>query len=193
MNYGAKWAYWAPISAESTDLMPTYDTATAFEGINESNDAVSFTEASAYGDNNKVISIKEFSSGEIDAKVVDLQVDLAASILGADTDDEGGIAYGEEDDPPYGGYGFISYRMDTEKNKFYECIFYPKVKGEPQSKNYKTKEDGYTLEYDALKFEIFKAGNGKYKITKKFEEESDAQEYLAGLFDGTSVVPGADE
>lgn len=190
MNYGAKNAYWAPFDTENDDAMPTYGTATKFTGINESNDTLNFASASGYGDNAELIEINEFSNGEIEAKAVEIETTLAAAIYDADTDDDGGIAYGTEDNPPFGGYGFISNRMDASKNKFYEVIFYPKVCGSPESKSYKTKEDGYTLVYDSVKFKVYKANNNKYKITKQFSSESEALTYLAGLFTGTSTVPG---
>lgn len=191
MNYGARDAYWAPIESEADDAMPTYGTATKFDGINESAETLNFAEASGYGDNAEMIEISEFSNGEVAAKAVEISTDLSADIYGTDTDDDGGLAFGSEDNPPYGGYGFISNRMDADKNKFYEVIFYPKVTGKPEGVTYKTKEDGYTLVYDSLKFKVYKANNDKYKITKRFSTYSSASSYLAGLFTGTSTVPGA--
>lgn len=191
MKYGAKGAMWAPFSGEDTaNALPKYGEAVALDGINESSDSMTFAEGQAYGDNAKKISIKEFSSGTATTKFVWLPVDTLSAILGTATDDENGQAYGGEDDPPYGGYGFISNRMDSNKNKFYEVVFYPKVQGAADSSSYKSKEDSIALEYDSLPFTIFLPSCGIYKVEKRFATESEAANYLAALFAGTAAVPG---
>lgn len=192
MKYGAINAIWAKMESDaSSSALPTYATQTyALDGVNESNDTINYAEGSAYGDNKKKINIKEFSDGSIAAKFVWLPVDTASAILGTATDGENGQSFGGEDDPPYGGYGFISNRMDSNKNKFYEVVFYPKVQGSASSESYKTKENSITLEYDSISFDLLQPECGLYKLEKRFEDKSAAIGYLEGLFAGTSVAPG---
>ncbi|MCD8322384.1 MAG: Clp protease ClpP [Oscillospiraceae bacterium] len=114
-----------------------------------------------------------------------------AAILGAESDDDANaISYGGEDDAPFGAYGFYCNKMDANKTRYYEVVFYPKVQGYVEGQDYKTKESTITLEYDELSFYIFQAECGKYKIEARFESESEAQAYLAELFAGTASVPG---
>ena len=194
MRYGAKYAYWAPFEGdEPTDgSMPTYGTASEFGGINESNDTLTFADASAYADNLRKIYISEFTSGEISTKALYRDGTLTASIFGMGTDDDSGLSYSSTDDPPYGGYGFISNRMDANKDRYYEVVFYPKVQAKPASSNYKTKEDGITLEYEELTFAIFECNAEVYKVIKDFDTEDEAKSYLDGLFTGESAVPGVE-
>lgn len=191
MRYGAKGAYWAPFDGdEPKDEMPTYGPALEFGGINESNDTINFASASAYSDNQKKFEIKEFSNGTISTKTLDQPIPVASAILGTATDNDGGQAYGGDDDQPFGAYGFYCTRIDGNKKKYHEVVFYPKVQGSVEGSNYKTKEDGITLEYDSIQFNMYQANCGLYKITKRFNEESGAINYLAGLFTGTSAIPG---
>ena len=191
MKYGAKGAYWAPMTSDESDsAMPVYETAVDFGGINESTETLNFASASAYADNMKKIYIAEFIDGTVSAKALYQPISLQAAILGTATDSDGGQAYGSEDNQGYGAYGFYSNKLDENKTKYYEVVFYPKVQGSPQGTTYKTKEDGITLEYDAIEFVIYACKRGLYKITKEFSTESEAQSYLAGLFEGTSTVPG---
>lgn len=193
MKYGAKNAMWAPFDSDTPDTagaLPTYGATYALDGVNESNDSLTFADASAYGDNLQKIVIKEFTSGTISAKFVWLPVATLSAMLGTDADDTDGQAYGSEDDQPYGGYGFISNRMDSNKNKFYEVVFYPKVQAAADSSDYKTKENSITLEYDSVPFTILVPECRKYKVEKRFSEESAAVAYLESLFAGTAAVPG---
>lgn len=191
MRYGAKHALWAPfVGEEPENAMPTYGEACDFGGINESNETLNFGSAAAYSNNQKNYEIRDFTSGTIAAKALDQPIAVASQILGTATDEDGGQSFGGDDEQPFGAYGFFCSRIDANKKKYHEVIFYPKVQGYIEGSNYKTKEDGITLEYDSVSFNIYQANCGKYKITKRFDAEAAAVTYLKGLFTGTSAVPG---
>lgn len=191
MRYGAKHAMWAPFLGDEPETgMPKYGPAVSLGGVNESNDTLNFAEASAYADNAQKIKIKEFANGTIASKMLHLLFSIGSQILGTDADDAEGRSYGEDDSAPYGGYGFFCSRMDANKKRYHEVVFYPKVQGSVEGSNYKTKEDQITLEYDSLAFDILCPNCGKYKIEKRFTTEAAAIAYLEGLFEGTSPVPG---
>lgn len=190
MKYGSKGAKWAPMATEGTaTAKPTYGDALEFDGLNEVNETLNMATGSAYGDNQEKIFLSEFSNGEATVKAVFISNELSEAILGTTGDSEGGLEYGQEDNQPFGAYGFYRTLMDAKKNKFYEVIFYPKVQGSLEGSTSKTKEDGVTLEYDAIKLRIQSCNNGTFKIEKRFDEETKAIEYLAGLFEGTSAWP----
>lgn len=194
MKYGVTNAMWAPLSEDTSEsALPVYDKVIELDGVNESNDSLSLSEASAYGDNRKKITVKEFTDGTISAKFVYLPISTLHSILGTATDGEDGQSYGGDDDPPFGGYGFVSNRMDSAKNKFYEAVFYPKVQGAADSGNYKTKENSITLEYDSIPFDLLQPECGKYKVEKRFSTLAEAVTYLKGLFAGTAIAPGLEK
>lgn len=191
-RYGAKHAMWAPFDgAEPSSGMPKYGSPEDLGGLNESSDTLNFAEASAYADNAQKIYLKEFSNGTVSAKMLQVPFKTGSTILGtAQKDDGEGRAYGDDDDPPYGGYGFCSCNIDENKNRTYSVIFYPKVQGSVDGSTYKTKEDNITLEYDALSFNIMRPNCKKYKIEERFTSEEEAVAYLDGLFAGTSEVAG---
>lgn len=197
MRYGAKYAKWAPWSGDDSDAtkLPKYGEAEDMGGINESNDTLNFAEASAYADNAEKIYLKEFTNGTIAARMLHLPFKIGTKILGAAAGEaekptEDSRSYGGDDDPPYGGYGFYSCYMDANKKRTYGVVFYPKVQGSVESSNYKTKEDGITLEYDSISFRIMNPTCGKYKVEARFETEAEAIAYLDGLFAGTASVAG---
>ncbi len=191
MKYGAKGAKWAPMKTEGTAFeKPTYGEVMEFDGLNEFDEALNMATGSAYGDNQEKLFISEFSNGEGTVKAVYIPSALAEAILGAEGDGEGGLAYGGEDNQPFGAYGFYRTLMDAKKNKFYEVIFYPKVQGSIEGSNSKTKEDGVTLEYDSIKLRIQLSNNGKFKLEKRFNGEDEAIAYLAALFAGEVQWPG---
>lgn len=198
MRYGAKNAYWAAFDGdEPASAIPTYGTAAEFGGINESNDTLNFATASAYADNARKIQISEFTDGTVETKALYQTVAFTSEIFGHSTDGAEGEVFGSADDGPFGGYGFVSNKMDANKTKYYEVIFYPKVQAVPDGSNYKTKEDNITLEYESVKFNIFATnytmsnGSAAYKLRKVFSTEAAATSYLAGLFDGSSAWPEA--
>ncbi len=191
MKYGAKGAKWAPMLSDTdSKAMPTYGEPLDYGGINESNDTLNFAEVSAYADNAQKIKLREFSDGTVATKALYQSIACKSAILGTDSDDSEGQSYGSEDDAPYGGYGFYCNKMDAEKHRYYEVVFYPKVQGYVEGEDYKTKEDSISLEYDALSFYIFECLAKKYKIEKRFSTEDEAIAYLDQLFSGTALVPG---
>lgn len=192
MRYGAEYAKWAPWSgAETSSALPEYGTPLEFGGINESTDTLNFAEASAFGDNQQKISVKEFSSGTVTAKAVDQPIACGAAIMGNAFSETTGVrVYSGDDNQPYGGYGFICNKMDSNSKKFYEVVFYPKVQGSPEGSSYKTKEDNVTLEYDSVAFKMATCDYRKiYKITATKTTLEDAKSYLDGLFAGSSEIP----
>lgn len=194
MRYGAEYAKWAPwTGAETESAMPTYGTALEFGGINESNDTLNFAEASAFGDNQKKINVKGFSSGTVTAKAVDQPIACGAAIMGNAFDSTSGVrVFSGDDNQPYGGYGFICNKMNSSSQKFYEVVFYPKVQGSPEGSSYKTKEDNVTLEYDSVAFSMATCAYRKiYKITAQKTTLEAAKTYLDGLFTGSSTIPDA--
>lgn len=190
MKYGAKGGKWAPMVTEGTEsVKPTYGKVLEFDGLNEFNESLNMATGSAYGDNQEKIFISEFSNGEGTVKAVFIPYEVSEAILGTAGDNDGGLEYRSEDNQPFGAYGFYRTLLDANKKKFYEVNFYPKVQGSIEGSTSKTKEDGVTLEYDAIKLRIQSCNTSTFKIEKRFNTETEAIGYLAGLFEGTSAWP----
>ena len=189
MKYGAKGGKWAPMQTEGSTLeKPVYGEAMAFDGLNEFDETLNFATGSAYGDNQEKIYISEFANGEGTVKAVYISAELSHAILGTQGNDKGG-AYRIDDNQALGAYGFYRTLRDSKKNKYFEVNFYPKVQGSIEGSNSKSKEDGVTLEYDAIKFRMLACNRGEYKVDQRFDSEEEAIAYLEGLFAGTVAWP----
>lgn len=196
-NYGCRGAYIAPFSGEEpTDgTMPTYEEAIKLPKVNQVADSLTNASGSWFGDDSKAFGIDEFSGGEVSADFVDIQDSTLIKVLGAATEkqpqeDNPGITYGIDDTQPYCGFGFISKRLGVDGKVTFQVIFYPKVKGKLGSKTYKTKEGSVNVTYSNLLMDWLAANCGKFKGEKSFPDEQKASAYLAGLFSGTSYLPG---
>lgn len=192
-KYGArksKWAPWAD-SAQDTDAtkLPTYGTAKTFGELNKVNDSPNFNEGSLPGDDQIVLYEKHFKDGTVDAESVFLPMEDAAAMLGAAFDESMGMAHGDDDNPPYIGYGFITHHVGKGKH-YFQVIFYPKLKAAPTAEDFETRGDNINFKTDKLSFHWESPACRKFKIKKDFATEADAEAYLAGLFAGTAAVPG---
>lgn len=192
-KYGArnsKWAPWAD-NFEDTDStkMPSYGTAKSFGQLNKVSDNPNFNEGSLPGDDQIVLYEKKFKDGTVDAESVFIPLVDAAVMFGADHDDKMGMSRGDDDNPPYIGYGFITHHV-SKTNTYYQVVFYPKLKANPTSEDYETRGDNINFKTDKLQFLWMSPVCRKYQVKKDFETEEEANAYLDGLFAGTSAVPG---
>lgn len=192
-KYGARYSKWAPWAAAFEDKdatkMPTYGTAKSFGELNKVSDNPNFNEGSLPGDDQIVLYEKKFKDGTVDAESVFIPMADAAEMFGAAHDENMGMARGDDDIPPYIGYGFITHHV-SKTNTYYQVVFYPKLKANPTAEDYETKGDNINFKTDKLQFIWMSPVCRKYKVLKDFATEEAAQTYLDGLFSGTSAVPG---
>lgn len=191
--YGARNSMWAPWAdgAQDTDptKLPSYGAAKTFGELNKVNDSPNYNEGSLPGDDQIVLHEQHFKDGTVDAESVFLSIEDAATILGASHDSEMGLSHGDDDAPPYIGYGFHTHHLGKGKH-YYQVIFYPKLKAHPTAENFETRGDNLTFKADKLSFRWENPACRKYKIKKDFATEDKAKAYLAALFAGTAAVPG---
>lgn len=195
-TYGAMNAMWAPFTgtepAASEKKPPTYGEAVSIGSLNQTDDKLSFAEASAYGDNGRKIYLRRFKDGTVDATSVDTDADTLSAIYGCSVDEKGSMAHGGADNAPYGGYGFLINRIDEDNKDYYQGIFYPKVKGGVNDSNtYATRGENITIALDKIHFSMNEANCGKYKVEgPRMDTEAEAMAWLSGLFTGTTKIPG---
>lgn len=192
-RYGARNAKWAPFAKEKPDesasALPKYQEAKTFGQLNKVSDNLNFNEGSAYGDDAIVLYEKQFKDGTMDAESVYLPVVDAATMLGAKADEENGLSFTTDDNPPYIGYGFVTHHVSKEKH-YFQAVFYPKLKAAPSSESYETRGDNITFATDKLSFHIESPLCRIYKIIKDFDTEDAANAFIDGLFAGTATPPG---
>lgn len=192
-TYGARYSKWAPWASDANDTdaskLPAYGDAKTFGKLNKVTDSPNFNEGSLYGDDQLSLYEKNFKDGNVDVESVFLPVEDAATILGASADDANGLAHGDDDKPPYIGYGFLTHHIGPS-GKYFQVVFYPKLKAAPSSETFETRGDNISFTTDKLSFHWESPACRKYKIKKDFSAEDAAKAYLDGLFDGSSAVPG---
>ena len=192
-RYGARNAMWAPFAENTPDSsaskLPTYQEAKTFGELNKVTDSLNFVEGSMYGDDASALYEKKFKDGTMDAESVHIPIADAAVMLGAKADDANGLSLSAEDEPPYIGFGFVTQHLSKAK-KYWQVVFYPKIKAAPSSETYETRGDNINFATDKLSFHIELPLCRLYKIIKDFGTEEEAVAYRDGLFAGTSVAPG---
>ena len=192
-RYGARKSRWAPWTDATTDTdatkLPQYGDVKSFGELNKVSDSPNFNEGSLPGDDQIVLYEKKFKDGTVDAESVYIPVEDAAAMLGASCDAEMGMSRGDDDEPPYIGYGFLTHHVSKAKS-YFQVVFYPMLKANPTSADYETSGDGINFKTDRIQFLWKSPCCRKYKIIKDFETEDAADAYLDGLFAGTSAVPG---
>ena len=164
-QYGALYGKWAPITAETATALPTYGESVSLGALTKVTDAPNFSEVTADGDDRVQDSLAEFSGGTVDINfAAGTPNESKAKIWGADITEDGEISMGVDDEPPYGGYAFVT-RMIKGNKKYFQGVFYPKLKATPQGKEYNTKlKSGATLTGDNIHMLWEAPLYGKYKV-----------------------------
>lgn len=192
-KYGARYSRWAPWASDFEDTdskkLPRYGEVVNVGQLNKASENLNFNEGSLPGDDQIVLYEKLFKDGTVDVESVYLAVKDAAAMLGASCDAENGLAHGDDDKPPYGGYGAITHHVSKTKS-YFQVIFYPKVKATISGETLETRGDSINFNADKLSFHLESPACRKYKIVKDFETEAAAQAYIDSLFAGTATVPG---
>lgn len=192
-KYGARESFWAPWAegVEDTDAtkLPKYGDKKTFGQLNKVTDTPNFNEGSLPGDDQIALYEKGFKDGTVDAESVFLPMEDAAVMLGAAHDAKNGLAHGDDDTPPYIGYGFLTHHVG-KTGKYFQVVFYPKLKASPTAETYETRGDNLNFATDKMSFHWESPACRKYKIVKDFSTLEEAQAFRDGLFDGTAAVPG---
>lgn len=181
-QYGAFYLQWAPITEEPADALPKYGEPLNLGELNKVTDAPTYSSVTADGDNRVVDSLDEFTGGTVDAAVPELENAVAAKLFGAaDTDEEGGLVLGTDDAAPYGGLAFCLNKVKGSR-KFFQCVFYPKLKAVPQGNEYATKaKSGLVLTGGKVHFNWESPKFGKYFYqSPAFDTEAEARAWVDG-------------
>lgn len=179
-QYGAFEGRWAPITKEEEGKLPTYGPAISLGALSKVTDAVNFASATAEGDDRVIDSVDEFASGTVDIEYnAGVSNEAFAAVHGATLSEDGELAYGVDDEPPYGGYAFMR-RMVKGSNKFFQGVFYVKTKAVPQGKDHAGKQkSGVTLNGDKIHMNLEAPLFGKYMyISPEFQTLAEAKEWL---------------
>lgn len=166
-KYGAQYIRFAPFAAsnpEPDNAYPSYDFAKAVTvgKLVKVSDSPNIVEAKHFADDEMDEYVADVDEADVDMEISELTNDVASATLGAELDESGDVAFGD-DTAPYGGLGFISCRIVNNVRQF-KGIYYPKVKAVMQGEDFDTKGDSITFANGKLKFKASKAKKGKWKV-----------------------------
>lgn len=185
MLYGAKMIQWAPFAAtnpETANAEPKYGTPVNLGALNKVTETINFNRVSAYGDNVKKVEIVEFVDGSLAVETLYLSQANAAAVTGAElgtSESDKDLKFGSNDLAPYGGLAFYTNHMRDDGSKYYQGIYYPKVKANMEGEEYNTKGDSIVLSNAKLTFTVFEALYGKYKHkSEEFDTEAKAAAWV---------------
>lgn len=195
-KYGARKSRWAPWKDAAADnnsqKLPQYGDVKSFGELNKVSDNPNFNEGSLPGDDQIVLYEKKFKDGTVDAESVFIPIEDAATMFGSAYDSSMGMSRGDDDEPPFIGYGFLTHHVGKGK-AYFQVVFYPKLKATPRAEDYETRGDNINFKTDKLQFIWMSPFCRKYQVIKDFPTEEEADAYLDGLFAGTAPVPGLEE
>lgn len=180
---GATMPMWAPVKEDTTGKLPTYETAIDFSEFVKITENLNVAETQYYSNDALSENVSEFKYCELTYDNKGLTDELIVAILGATKGSEDEIIYGGDNAPPMGGFGF--YRTIMDKGvKYYEGIFYPKVKASLGNSTYDTKGDSVTLAGDSTKLIAYQCTDEKktWKVTKMFGTDTEALAWVKGKF-----------
>lgn len=185
MRYGAKKIQWAPFAAknpETANALPKLGTPVNLGALNKVTETLNYNRTSAFGDNMKKVEIVEFKDGSLAVETLYLSNANAAAVTGAElgtTDGDEDLKFGSNDLAPYGSLAFYTNHMRDDGSKYYQGIYYPKVKANMEGEEYETKGDSIVLSNAKLTFTVFEPLYGKYKHkSPEFDTEAKADAWV---------------
>lgn len=183
-TYGAKYLQWAPFKADSADenpaAYPKYDAPVNLGALVALTDNITLAEAKNYGDDELQEYASEFQELVVDAEVTEMANEVASSVFGATITDQQDLEYGSEDAQPYGGLAFYVSKQVKDK-KFYQGIYYPKLKASRVGATYNTRGQSITFANGKAHFVGSAGSNGKYQtFSKNFTTAEEAKSWVDG-------------
>lgn len=193
-SYGAKYLQWAPFAESSPDIdpsaFPKYGTPMNLGPLVQVTDTITYAEAKNYGDNELQETASEFQELGLDAEITELPIDAAAAVYGATKTEAGDLEFGDSDDAPWGGLAFYTNKqakIGGVQKKFFQGVFYPKLKASRQGTTYTTKGQSITFANGKIRFTGTTCAKGKFQVfSKNLETEAAAKAWVDALIKAAS-------
>lgn len=193
-SYGAKYLQWAPFAEISPDIdasaFPKYGTPMNLGPLVQVTDTITYAEAKNYGDNELQETASEFQELGLDAEITELPIDAAAAIYGATKTEAGDLEFGDSDDAPWGGLAFYTNKqakIGGVQKKFFQGVFYPKLKASRQGTTYTTKGQSITFSNGKIRFTGTVCAKGKFQVlSANLETEAAAKAWVDALIKAAS-------
>lgn len=177
-----QWAPFAATNPETESAPPKLGTPSNLGALNKVTETINFNRVSGHGDNVKKVEIVEFKDGSLAVETLYLSNENAAALTGAElgtTDGDKDLKFGSNDVAPYGSLAFYTNCMKDDGTKYYQGVFFPKVKANMEGESYETKGDSIVLSNAKLTFTVFEPLYGKYRHkSPEFDTEAKAAAWV---------------
>lgn len=186
MQYSAKIIQWAPFAAtnpESASSFPKYGAPQNLGALNNVAEQLNYADLRAYGDDVCKIAEKEFTDGLLTVETLELSNKTAAALTGNTLSDEEAddLEFSSEDLAPFGGVAFVTGWRRANGTRYYQGVWFPKVKANMEGQTYSTRGQTTTLANSRLSFVVLTAANGKHKVVSpEFSTEAEAVAWVNG-------------
>ena len=193
-SYGAKYLQWAPFAESSPDIdpsaFPKYGTPMNLGPLVQVTDTITYAEAKNYGDNELQETASEFQELGLDAEITELPIDAAAAVYGATKTEAGDLEFGDSDDAPWGGLALYTNKqakIGGVQKKYFQGVFYPKLKASRQGTTYTTKGQSITFANGKIRFTGTACAKGKFQVfSANLETEAAAKAWVDALIKAAS-------
>lgn len=173
-SMGATFPFWAKVATDENEQMPTYENGMAFSEFVKVTENLQKAESQFYSNDALSESADEFKYCEITFDNKGIPNTLKAALYGAKLEGNK-ITYGAGDNAPMGGFAFYRVLQDGGK-KYYEGIFYPRVKASLTGMTYDTKGENVTFNGEQTKLTAYacKDIEQTWKVEEIFGKAEDA-------------------
>lgn len=156
-SMGATFPFWAKVKTDDNEQMPTYEGGMAFSEIVKVTENLQKAESQFYSNDAMSESADEFKYCEITFDNKGVPNTLRAALYGAKLEGNK-ITYGAGDNAPMGGFAFYRVLQDNS-TKYYEGVFYPRVKASLTGMTYDTKGENVTFNGEQTKLIAYACKN----------------------------------
>ena len=184
--FGCCYPKWAPFTgAEPENALPKYGTAVNLGKLASANLTVNNATGDFHGDNKVAERVTEFTSGELAIETDDVLPKDKAAVYGATYDEEKGIAYKDNDAPPWGGIAYYK-TLQVDGAVVYECCFYPKAKAQLGNDSVSTKGSSITFAGTTTTFSLYSPNTREWQFTHRCTTEAEAKAWCDSRFTQTA-------
>lgn len=172
MQYSAKMIQWAPFAKndpEPEGEFPKYGAPVNLGALNNVNEQLNYADVRAYGDDVCKVVENDFTDGLLTIETLELSNANAALLTGntitpGSGDDGGDLEFSAEDLAPFGGAAFVTGWRRANGTRYYQGIWYPKVKAHMEGQTYNTRGQTITLTNSRIIFAVLACKKGKPKV-----------------------------
>ena len=182
-GYGANNIRWGKLVSDAdASKLPTYEPALSMGPLTSVTDSVTFASGENHGSDELQDFIEEFVKIDVDVVSTDIPEAASVAFLGLTKGEDGILHFNKDDDPPYGGVGFIARRgrklSDNTYKKYFRVMIYPMVKGRRSNVSAGTKTGSISFTNDNAHFTGKTCASGDYVAQQDFETMAAALAFL---------------